>query len=499
MSVAVLSIGTELTRGELVNSNAAWLGARLSDLGFEVQAMLTVDDHRGRIVDALKRLCAAHRVVIVTGGLGPTSDDVTSESAAEALGVALERHEGAFDAIRRRLERLGRDVTPRLAKQADLPAGAEVLPNAAGTAPGFRVALGGADAFFLPGVPLEMQRLYEDHVAPRLRPLAPDDRHVVRLCTFGLPESAVAERLEGLEAAYDGLSLAYRASFPEIEVKVQACAPSREAARETARAAVDEVRRRLGDAVYGEGEEAFPEIVGRALRARGWRLALAESCTGGLIGHLMTSHPASEFFVADAVTYANSAKSRLLGVGEEVLRAHGAVSSEVAAAMARGVRRACDVDVALAVTGIAGPSGGSPEKPVGLVYWSVAHPGGVVVRERVLPGNRAQIQRMAAYLGLAFLRDVCRGDVALPRPPPGRPPRRRALLAGRRGPRRSAMFQTDRPGAARAPGGRGVRARWRRRRAGRRTGRPSRRRRSRCKGRRFGRARPSGCRGSGCN
>ncbi|HEU4533997.1 MAG TPA: nicotinamide-nucleotide amidohydrolase family protein, partial [Polyangiaceae bacterium] len=315
-----------------------------------------------------------------------------------------------FDAMRRRFERLGRAMSPLHAKQADLPEGAEALLNPVGTAAGFCVRLGDALAFFLPGVPHEMQRLWDEHVAPRLRPLAPDDRHLVRLRTFGLTESEVAERLGGLEASTPGLALAYRASFPEVEVKVQMRASTREAAREAAHAAADEVRRRLGDAVYGEGDDAFPEIIGRALRARGWRIALAESCTGGLIAHLMTSHPASEFFVAGVVTYANSAKSRLLGVGEEVLRAHGAVSAEVAADMARGVRRACDVDVALSVTGIAGPSGGSPEKPVGLVYWSVAHPGGVEVRRRVLAGDRAQIQRMAAFVGLSFVRDVCRGD-----------------------------------------------------------------------------------------
>lgn len=414
MAVAVLSIGTELTRGELVNSNAAWLGARLSELGFEVRSIVTVDDDRGRIVEALKNLGAAHRVVIVTGGLGPTSDDVTSESAAEALGVALVRHEGAFEAMRRRFERLGRAMSPLHAKQANLPEGAEALLNPVGTAAGFCASLGDALVFFLPGVPHEMQRLWDEHVAPRLRPLAPDDRHLVRLRTFGLLESEVAERLGGLEEAQPGLSLSYRASFPEVEVKVQMCASTREAAREAARAAADEVRKRLGEAVYGEGEDAFPEIIGRALRTRGWRLALAESCTGGLISHLLTAHPASEFFVAGVVTYANSAKSRLLGVGEEVLRAHGAVSAEVAAEMARGVRRACDVDVALAVTGIAGPSGGSPEKPVGLVYWSVAHPGGVEVRQRVLAGDRAQIQRLAAFAGLAFVRDVCRGEARTP-------------------------------------------------------------------------------------
>ena len=173
-----------------------------------------------------------------------------------------------------------------------------------------------------------------------------------------------------------------------------------------------EVRARLGDYVWGEGDDTFAEVVGRALRTRGFRLAVAESCTGGLLGHLITSEPgASDYFVADAVTYANSAKTRFLGVSEDVLRGHGAVSAEVAAALAEGVRRVCSVEIAVAITGIAGPSGAQPNKPVGLVYWAVAHAGETIVKERIFPGDRQQIQTLASYAALSLVRDVCLGKV----------------------------------------------------------------------------------------
>jgi nicotinamide-nucleotide amidase len=410
MSAAVLCIGTELTRGELVNTNAPFLAAGLTDLGFNVTALETVDDDEARIVESLRRLSASHRVLLVSGGLGPTTDDLTSAAVARAMGVGLVRHEPSLEAIRRRFEKLGRSMSPSNEKQADVPEGAEVLPNGHGTAPAFAVFIGECRAFFLPGVPRELEPLYVGQIAPRLRAIVVNDSHQVRLKTFGLPESVVGERLAGLEAAHAGLTLGYRATFPEIEVKVHVRAASQGAARASAHSIAEEVRQRLGPHVYGDGEDSFPEAVGRAVRARGFRLALAESCTGGLIGHLLTSVPASEFFVADAVTYANSAKATLLGVSEDVLRAHGAVSAEVAVAMAEGIKRVCDVDLALAVTGIAGPTGGTPEKPVGLVFWAVTHRGGTLVKSRVLGGDRAQIQRLAAYVGMSLVRDVCLED-----------------------------------------------------------------------------------------
>ncbi len=413
MTCAVLSIGTELTRGELVNTNASWLSGALTDLGFEVVENVSVADEKKRILQVLERLGRAVRVIVCTGGLGPTSDDLTTECVATALGVKLVRDEASLEAIRRRFERLGRTMSESNAKQADFPEGAEVLPNPAGTAPGFSVRFGQAVAFFLPGVPGEMKRMFEEQVAPRVAPIAPQDSYQVRLRTFGLPESVVGERLKGIEESFSGVTIGYRAHFPEIEVKVLARAASNSAARDLCERAASEVRMRIADVVYGEGEDTFAGVLGRELRSRGYKLAVAESCTGGLIGHMITREPgASEYLLVDAVTYANTAKTRILGVDEDVIRGHGAVSSEVAAAMAEGIKHVSGADVALAVTGIAGPSGGSDEKPVGTVFLAVASPSGLVVKERHFPGDRSYVQKLAAYAGLHLVRELC----CLPRP-----------------------------------------------------------------------------------
>jgi nicotinamide-nucleotide amidase len=409
MTCAVLSIGTELTRGELINSNAAWLASELTAMGFEVVEHAVVDDNVERILEALNRLSGRVRVVVSTGGLGPTSDDLTARAVAVTLGVGLVRDEGSLEAIRRRFEKAGRTMSPSNEKQADFPEGAEVLPNTAGTAPGFGVRLGDCSLFFLPGVPREMEILFEEQVAPRIRSLAPDDSYQTRLRTFGLPESVVGERLTGVEPAYPGITLGYRAHFPEIEVKVLARAGSRAAARQICEEATREVKSRLGSSNYGEGDDTFAGVVGRALRMRGWTLAIAESCTGGLVGHLLTREPgASDFLLLDAVTYANSAKARVLGVDEETIRWHGAVSPEVAEAMARGAKRVAGADVALSLTGVAGPSGGTESKPVGTVYMAIARAdGGIDVQLRRLSGGRERIQILAAYEALQAVRDLC--------------------------------------------------------------------------------------------
>ncbi|MBX3229760.1 MAG: competence/damage-inducible protein A [Labilithrix sp.] len=408
MTSAVLSIGTEITRGELTNTNATWIAAALTDLGFEVLEHCTVDDDKARIVSALERIARGAKVVISTGGLGPTTDDLTTEAVAAALNVGLERDAASLEHIRRRFEKLGRTMNESNMKQADFPAGATVLPNPIGTAAGFMVEIRGARAFFLPGVPPEMKRMFEEQVVPRIREMAPNDSHQIRYRTFGLPESVVGERLAGVEAAFPGVTIGYRAHFPEIEVKVLARAGEHKAAIELAERAASEVRARIGEVIYGNGDDTFAGVVGRALRTRGWTLAIAESCTGGLVGHLLTREPgASDYLVLDAVTYANSAKQAVLGVDEEVLRGHGAVSPEVAMRMADGARRVSNADVALAITGIAGPTGGSETKPVGLVYLAVSTQKGNVVKEQTFPGDRHWIQTLAAYQGLAMVRAAC--------------------------------------------------------------------------------------------
>jgi nicotinamide-nucleotide amidase len=247
--------------------------------------------------------------------------------------------------------------------------------------------------------------MFDEQVVPRIRDIAPNDSHQIRLRTFGLPESVVGERLEGVEEAFPGVTIGYRAHFPEIEVKVLARAADHAAAHALAERAAAEVRQRLGETIYGDGDDTFAGVVGRALRTRSATLAIAESCTGGLVGTLLTKEPgASDFLLLDAVTYANSAKQHVLGVDEELLRGHGAVSPECACAMAEGARRVSGSDVALAITGIAGPTGGSDQKPVGLVYLAVSTPKGTTVKEHRFGGDRHWIQTLAAYVGLSMVK-----------------------------------------------------------------------------------------------
>ena len=409
MTAAVLCTGTELTRGELLNSNATWLAGALTTLGFEVGAVDAVADDAARIGSALERLGREHAVLVCTGGLGPTTDDLTSECVARVLGVPLVRDEASLATIRARIERAGRSMAASNAKQADFPRGATILPNPNGTAPGFSVTLHRAAAFFMPGVPHEMKAMFHASVAPVIQPLVADRGHQTLLRTFGLPESEVNDRLSGIEAARN-VTIGYRARLPEIEVKVLARAPTGEEARARSEAAAEEVRARLGDEfVYGEGDTSLPEVVCRLLESRSLTLACAESCTGGLVAELVTAVPgSSRSFLGGVVSYANSAKTELLGVDEELLRKHGAVSAEVARAMADGARRRFGSSIAVGVTGIAGPDGGTAEKPVGLVHWAVASDAGVEAKHAVFSGNREQVRRRSAYAVLALVRRVVR-------------------------------------------------------------------------------------------
>ncbi len=409
MTAAVLCIGTELTRGELLNSNATWLAESLTRLGLEVTSVDCVDDDRGRIEAYLKRLAAEHQAVVCTGGLGPTTDDITTECAARVAGVPLYRDEAAFEHIKERLRRYGRpEMAAANAKQADFPEGSQILPNPSGTAPGFCVKLGATPAYFMPGVPSEMKAMFDAHVAPDLAALVDESRHQIVLRCFGMPESECNERMAGLEAQY-GVYVGYRASMPEIEVKVLARAATAEAARDLARRAADDARARLGDAVYGEGFGSLPEHLGALLAEHGKTLAIAESCTGGLAAELMTRMPgSSRYFLGGAVVYANSAKTTLLGVPAELIEQHGAVSAEVARAMADGVRARLGADYGLAFTGIAGPDGGTAQKPVGLVHWALSSPAGTHSLERVFSGDRLVVRRRAVFSGLDLVRRALR-------------------------------------------------------------------------------------------
>ncbi len=411
MTAAVLCIGTELTRGELVDTNAAWLSDELTRIGFDIDEHAVVADDVEAIRRTLARLAEGHAIVVVTGGLGPTTDDVTAEAAARAAGVSLMRHEASLEAIKRRFAAAGREMSPSNAKQADVPAGASVLENAIGTAPGFALSLGDCRCFFLPGVPREMEHMFAERVQPEIAPRGDRLTHQIRLRTFGLPESQVGERLSGIEEAFEGVTLGYRATYPEIEVKVLVRAASEAEAEERAARVAAEVRGRLDETVYGEGEVSFAEHVGRVLRDRRLTVALAESCTGGMVGSLITDVPgSSDYLLLDAVTYSNAAKTRVLGVSSDVLRAYGAVSAECAEAMADGARRVADSDIAVSITGIAGPGGGTESKPVGTVWMGVARRDRETeVIEHRLSGDRARIRRMSAFLALRAIVRAAKG------------------------------------------------------------------------------------------
>lgn len=405
LRAAILSTGDELTSGRIVDTNASWLADRLFEIGVDVLCVITVGDDRERLAWAWRQALARAEVVVSTGGIGPTADDLTNEVVAEVLDVPLVEDTGQAERIRQLFAALGREMPANNLKQALVPRGAVIVPNPLGTAPGYRVAHDGRHLVVLPGVPREMKPMMEDTVLPWLRARQGDDTvHVSRTFqTFGLTESALDEMVAGAVDPAEG-RLSFRASFPEISLRVVVHGrPGEAEARLEGLAA--RIRERIGPFVYGEGQTTMEEVAGRCLRERGLTVALAESCTGGLIGHRLTNVPGSSAWVRGAlVAYANDAKTALLGVRAETLAAHGAVSDETAAEMAVGVRRAFGAGLGLATTGIAGPDGGTPEKPVGTVHLGLAWEGGVVVRRYLLWGTREWVKLLASQVGLDWLR-----------------------------------------------------------------------------------------------
>ncbi|MDB4989611.1 MAG: Molybdopterin binding motif, CinA, partial [Myxococcaceae bacterium] len=372
---------------------------------------LTVDDDIGRIVEAVSQLAKRHQVVVSTGGLGPTTDDLTTEAVARALGVPVVRDPASVEKLQKLASFYGRVLPPNNMKQADFPEGAAILANEEGTAPGFCVELSGAFLFFMPGVPREMRHIYESRIVPRIAELAERKSHQIHFRTFGTTESALGQSLDGVEDRFPGVTIGYRASFPEVELKVLAHAESNADAIQLAERAAEEVKQRVGRFIYGDREDTYVGSVGRALRNRGLTLAVAESCTGGMLGSMLTSVPgSSEYLLFDAVTYSNAAKTSVLGVNEETLRAYGAVSDETATAMVRGVLRTCDADLGVAVTGIAGPGGGSDDKPVGTVWIGVGNRSGTVYARRFLfRGDRERVRVMSAYTALSMVQELADG------------------------------------------------------------------------------------------
>jgi nicotinamide-nucleotide amidase len=401
---AVLSTGDELTTGRIVDTNANWLADKLFEMGVDLVAVLTVGDWPERIEWAWRRALEVADVVVSTGGIGPTADDLTTETVARVLGVPLVEDAASADRIRRFFAARGVEMPQNNLKQALVPAGAVIVPNPLGTAPGYRVEVGGKHIVVLPGVPREMKPMVEDTVLPWLRTLRGGEVYLAHVFqTFGISESGLDEQVAGVVDAADG-RVSFRASFPEVSVRVVVHgAPEAAAARLAAVAA--RMRERLGAFCYGEGSATMEEVVGRALAERGLTLALAESCTGGLVGHRVTNVPgSSRWFLGGIEAYGNRAKVDLLGVAPATLARHGAVSEETAGEMAAGARRALGADVAVAVTGIAGPDGGTSEKPLGMVCLALAAADGVRTATHQLWGTRDWVKLLASQIALDMIR-----------------------------------------------------------------------------------------------
>jgi nicotinamide-nucleotide amidase len=345
-------------------------------------------------------------LILVSGGLGPTEDDLTVDVLAEAAGVGVVSDASSLERMERRFARAGFALTPNNLRQVRVPAGAEVFPNPAGVAPGFAVRLGAATVFVMPGVPRELQAIFEQSVGGRVEALAATGPRIAKRIyrCFGKGESHVDHALRGLVDGVPGATLHFQVAFPETLVKVVV----RDADGATAEgrlAGLDrELRARLGEIVYGDGADSLAAVLGQALRAAGATLTVAESCTGGMLGSLVTDVPgSSDYFAGGWLVYANEAKQRELGVAEETLRAHGAVSRETACEMATGARSRAGATYAAAISGIAGPGGGTAEKPVGTVHIAIAGPRAVAHRTFLYPGARDQVRRLACYWTMAMI------------------------------------------------------------------------------------------------
>lgn len=400
----ILCIGDELISGRISDLNARYAAGRLWPLGLGLAGFSYLGDDPDEIVRVLRESLARCDWLVVSGGLGTTEDDLTAAAAARALGLPLIEHPRKLAELEALITSLGRQLTPEIRRMALMPEGAEPLdPRAAG----FTITVdGGKPLYFLPGVPPEFQRIIERRVAPELgERFGSGHLASATIRLFGLGESEVGRRLAGLVNAVPGAALGYYPVYPEVILALSARAETPELAQARVAELEAQCLARLADWVVVRGAQPLEARVGELLLSAGQTLALAESCTGGLIGHRVTEVAGSSaYFLRGYVVYSNPAKQELLGVTAATLASHGAVSAQCAAEMAAGARERAGADLALAVTGIAGPEGGSPEKPVGTVWFGLAHAGGVLTEQKRFPGDRQMVKLQAAENALDLLR-----------------------------------------------------------------------------------------------
>lgn len=406
MKAEIIFTGSELLLGHILNTHAQYLGRRLSETGIEVTLHTTVGDNWEQMAAVLRQALRRSDLIIITGGLGPTTDDLTSKTVADVLALPLVLDRASLDSIKEFFDGLGLVMPASNEKQAYLPAGSVVLTNPKGIAPGALIEKDGKTIVMLPGPPNELAAMYDAHLSPLLADLAVKGmymKHKVFKLT-GISESAVQDRIKDL-GGQGNPGIAYLTRPGEVQVRITARARGAEEAGKMLDELAEKVSVRLVSYIFGSDEEVLEEVVGKMLIETGLTLAIAESCTGGMIASCLTDIPgSSNYLLGGVVAYSNEMKHNLLGVPSETIVKHGAVSKETVLAMAGGVRKVTGANLGLAVTGIAGPGGGTPEKPVGLVYIALADGDSDSLRQYRFPGGRSAVRRGTVNAAIDLVR-----------------------------------------------------------------------------------------------
>lgn len=418
MTAHLLTIGDEILIGQIVDTNSAWMSRELNLRGMRVNGKSSVADTREAIIAGVEHAASNADVVIMTGGLGPTKDDITKKTLADMFGARMVFHQETYDRITAFFQRIGRPVPPAMADQATLPDSAVLMVNKVGQAPGMWFERAGKVFISLPGVPFEMEYLMSNEVLPRLLERFPMQPIAHRtLLTAGEGESNIARRIEAFEDALPPyVKLAYLPALGQVRLRLTGtrdAAPDAEAALHTELdARIAELYALIPDLVYGREEETLPQVVGRILQEQGRQFGTAESCTGGYVAHLITTVPgASAWFPGSVVTYSYEMKTKLLGVRPETLAQFGAVSEETVRQMSQGALDTLGVDVALAISGIAGPDGGTPDKPVGTVWMAVSDRSRTIVQKHLFGRDRLKNIQLTGTHGLNMVRKFLLGEL----------------------------------------------------------------------------------------
>ena len=407
MKAELISVGTELLLGEILNTDAQFLSRELSEIGIDVYHQSVVGDNEQRLAESVRTALGRADIVIASGGLGPTPDDITKEVISNVMGKKLVLDSESLGYIRGYFERIGKTMTKNNEKQAYLPENCIILKNNCGTAPGCIIESGDKAVVILPGPPSELTRMYTESVKPYLKKKSGKKLFTKTLHLFGIGESAVADGLSEYMKNQTNPTLAPYAKTGEVYLRLAAKAQNRDEAEEIMKPMLDIIYGKYGEFVYSDNDMSLPETVVTKLLGKKLTISTAESCTGGLIAKTITDYSGvSEIFSEGYVTYSNNAKMKNLGVLEKTLSSHGAVSEETAREMADGVRERSGADIGVSVTGIAGPGGGTKEKPVGLVYAAVSYGSKTVTKKLMLNGDREKVRYLTMLNAFGMVNDL---------------------------------------------------------------------------------------------